>query len=268
MTASRQEILVSDAFSRQSSVFDQIDESNSLLTWIRDRVRKEVLRHILPNASMLELNSGTGLDAVFFAQNGHKVLATDNADGMLQVLSEKIKALSLENNLSCRKCSFNNLEQLGDTQFDYVFSNFGGLNCTDNLAKVIQDIDRLLRPGGHFTLVIMPPFCPWEMLTVFKGYFKTAFRRFKKKGAPSHLEGVYFNSYYYTPSYVLDNVGSNYKLRSLKGLSAIMPPPFIEHFRERNPRLFSMLEWLENKLWDKRPFNRWCDHFMITMQKQ
>jgi ubiquinone/menaquinone biosynthesis C-methylase UbiE len=268
MTATSQEILVSDAFSRQSSAFDEIDERNSLLLWIRNRVRNEVLQYITPGASMLELNCGTGLDAVFFAQRGFKVLATDNADGMLEVLSKKITTLGLEDTLACKKCSFNNLEQLGETQFDYVFSNFGGLNCTDNLAKVLHDIDKQLKPGGYFTLVIMPPVCPWEIATLFKGYFKTAFRRFKQQGARSHLEGVYFNSYYYTPSYIINNVDSNYKLCALRGLSAAVPPPFIENFCERHPKLFSALEHLENSVWDKWPFNRWCDHFMITMQKQ
>jgi SAM-dependent methyltransferase len=167
------------------------------------------------------------------------------------------------------RCSFNNLEQLGETErFDYVFSDFGGLNCTDRLDKVLADIDTLLKPGGRFTLVIMPRVCPWEMAMLFKGYFKTAFRRFRKGGVLAKVEGVPFQCYYYDPSYIIDQLGATYTLCSLKGLAVTVPPPYIEHFIERHPRWFRLLERWENKLYSKAPFNRWCDHYMITMEKK
>lgn len=268
MPLKEQEIKVSEAFSRQSAVFDAVDEDNSLLVWMRKRVRNEVLQNIKAGANILELNCGTGIDSVFFAQHGFNVLATDNADGMLHKLSQKIAVLGLEDKLMAQKCSFNNLESLENKKIDYVFSNFGGLNCTNDLANVLHGIDKLLLPGGKFTLVIMPPVCPWEMLMAFKGYFKTAFRRFNPKGANSHVEGVYFRSYYYTPGYIQKNIGKGYKLISLKGLSVAVPPPFIEKFCEKYPKLFRILERIEDKIYDKAPFNRWCDHYMITMQKK
>jgi ubiquinone/menaquinone biosynthesis C-methylase UbiE len=267
MPVQEQEIKVSDAFSRQSIIFDAIDDGNDILLWMRNRVRTEVARYIKPGANMLELNCGTGIDSVFFAQKGYNVLATDNAMGMLQMLSNKIDRLHLHDKLSIQKCSFNNLEQLGDRKFDYVFSNFGGLNCTDDLKKVLTDINNLLAPGGYFTLVIMPPVCPWELLMFFRGYFKTAFRRLSKKGTIAHVEGVHFKCYYYAPAYVINAVKKNFTLRSLKGLSIVVPPPFIEHFAEKHPRTFAWLERIENRIYDKAPFNRWNDHYMITMQK-
>jgi ubiquinone/menaquinone biosynthesis C-methylase UbiE len=268
MSDNAQELVVNKAFSLQSSSFDAIDESNELILWIRNRVRNEVLQYIPQSAEMLELNCGTGIDAIFFAQKGYKVLATDNAEGMLATLEEKTKHLHLQDNLSFKRCSFNNLEDLGfEKQYDYVFSNFGGLNCTDNLAKVLHDVDKLIKPGGYFSLVIMPVVCPWEMITVFKGYFKTAFRRFAKNGTMAHLEGEWFKCYYYNPSYVIKELKDTFKLVSLKGLSIVVPPPFIEGFVKKHPLLFSKLEKIENKIWDKPPFNRWCDHFIITMQK-
>ena len=267
MVQNEQEKNVSEAFSRQSVVFDAIDSENAIHTWIRSRVRNEVLSHIKVGARMLELNCGTGIDSVFFAQRGFSVLATDNADGMLSVLQNKATHLGLDDRLNTRKCSFNKLEELGQQKFDYVFSNFGGLNCTDDLKSVLHKIDGLLEPGGMFTLVIMPKVCPWEMAMALKGYFRTAFRRFKTNGARSHVEGVYFRTHYYPALYVLKIVPQDYRLCSLRGLSIVVPPPFIERFVERYPRLFAVLEKLENRIWDKRPFNRWCDHYMITMQK-
>lgn len=268
MTDKAQEVIVSKAFSLQSSSFDAIDDGNELILWIRDRVRNEVLHFIPDGAHMLELNCGTGIDALFFAQKGYHVLATDNAPGMLDTLGKKAARLQLQDNIQYKQCSFNNLEELGDEKkYDYIFSNFGGLNCTDNLAKVLHDIDRLLKPGGYFSLVIMPVICPWEIITVFKGYFKTAFRRFAKNGTMAHLEGEWFKCYYYNPSYIMGQMQEKFKLASLKGLSIVVPPPFIEGFVKKHPKLFSRLEKIENKIWDIAPFNRWCDHYIITMQK-
>ena len=268
-TSLLQEEKVNAAFSKQSSVFDEIYDHNQLILWIRNRVHNEVLQHIKPQGHLLELNCGTGIDALFFASNGIKVMATDNAAGMLGQLQQKIDQHQLQDKVSVQRCSFNELEKLGsETQYDYIFSNFGGLNCTDKLDKVLTDIDQLLKPGGKFTLVIMPKICLWEIGMVFKGYFKTAFRRFRKGGAHAKVEGLPFMCYYYNPNYIIKSLPDTYRTIALKGLSITVPPPFIEHFVERHPRLFKKLENWENRIWDKAPFNRWGDHFMITMEKK
>jgi ubiquinone/menaquinone biosynthesis C-methylase UbiE len=263
-----QEGLVNDAFSRQSPIFDQVDEENKLILWVRKRVRDEVMHYIKKEDKMLELNAGTGIDSCFFSSKGINVLATDNAEGMLQKLSQKIERNKIDN-LKVKKCSFNNLEQLKGSKFNYIFSNFAGLNCTNNLGKVLDDINDLLEPGGYFSLVILPKFCPWEVAMLLKGDFKLAFRRFKKNGAPAHLESVHFKCYYYNPGFILNRMKKyKFKLKTLKGLSILVPPPAIENFIEDHPKAFRLLENIENKICDKWPFNRWGDHYIITMQKR
>jgi ubiquinone/menaquinone biosynthesis C-methylase UbiE len=266
MMVQLQEYNVSDAFSRQSAVFDDIDEANSLIGWVRQRVRSEVLQWLPREAQMLELNCGTGIDSFFFAGHGAHVLATDNAPGMLAQVAAKAALFQGAGSVTPLQCSFNNLEQLGDRRFDYVFSDFGGLNCTPDLDKVLHDMNTLLKPGGYCTLVIMPRICPWELLVALKGKFSTAFRRLKKNGTQAHLEGVHFTCYYYDPAFVQQHL-PGCQLKALKGLSIAVPPPFIEGFREKHPRWFARLEKLENRIWHKAPFNRWCDHYVITLQK-
>ena len=261
------EIEVSSAFSKQSTVFDEIDDANSCIGWVRDRVRKEVANYMSEGARVLELNCGTGIDSTYFAALGHEVLATDNADGMLATLNKKIAGTDIESRITTKKCSFNKIGDINEGQFDYVFSNFGGLNCTDKLYEVLSGIDKVLKPGGYFTLVIMPKVCPWEMLMFFRGYFKTAFRRFKKNGTNAHLEGVNFLCYYYSPDYVVKHMGQGYELCSTKGLCITVPPPFIENFKERHTKLFNVLAKVEDKIYAMKPFNKWCDHYMITMKK-
>jgi ubiquinone/menaquinone biosynthesis C-methylase UbiE len=265
--SSIQEQNVSDAFSRQSAVFDEEDQANPVIQRMRKQVHAHVLSLLNPGDKILELNAGTGIDAVFFAQQGYNILATDNAQGMINTFTEKVKKLNLENKIQVQKCSFNNLEEIKENNFNHIFSNFGGLNCAEDINQVVQQFHRLLKPGGIATLVIMPRICPWEMLLALKGNFKIAFRRLSKKGVSSHLEGVYFTTYYYSPKQLLNAFGKNYSKVSIKGLGILTPPPYLNKFPTKHSALFKTLAMLEEKLDTKAPFNSWADHFIISIQK-
>jgi len=262
-----QEAKVSEAFSRQSTCFDEADNQNPILQWMRFRVREHVLGIWKPRERILEMNAGTGLDAIFFAEKDFYIHATDNSPGMLTVLNKKIIEMHLENRITTQRCSFLEIGKVNSGKFDHIFSNFGGLNCTDKLEDVIKGFTPLLKPGGTVTLVIMPPVCPWELLHLFKGNLKLAFRRLKKNGAPSHLEGINFTTWYYSSAGVTKMFGGNYAVFSVKGLGIVVPPPFLEHFPIKHPKIFKRLTVIENGISDKTPFRSWADHFIISAKK-
>src|ERR1700761_814946 len=166
------------AFSKQAAIFDEYDAGNTIIQYKRRRVRDIVMRGLAPGSSILELNAGTGEDSVYFASQGHRVHATDLAPGMLAVLEKKVKGRGLTERVSFERCSFTMLEELQQKgPYDLIFSNFAGLNCTDELDKVLLTFPYLLKPGGKAVLVILPPFCLWATALLFKGKFRTAFRR-------------------------------------------------------------------------------------------
>jgi ubiquinone/menaquinone biosynthesis C-methylase UbiE len=263
-----QETNVSAAFSAQSAIFDEIDEKNLIIQWMRAKVREHVLAYWKAGESILELNAGTGLDAIYFAQKGINVHATDNASGMLSELSNKVATLGLANKITVQQCSFSELSNLNKTGFNHIFSNFGGLNCTDKLNEVIESFYNLLKPGGTVTLVLMPPVCPWELMLALKGNFKVAFRRLKKGGAPSHLEGKYFMTHYYSSARVKKMFGRNYNVESIKGLGIAIPPPYLEDFPVKHPRIYKSLVSVENSISGLPVFRSCADHFIITMRKK
>ena len=263
-----QEQNVNTAFSNQSPIFDDIYDSNQLTSWARKKVHEEVLQFIKKGQLMLELNCGTGTDAIFFANYGVNILATDNADGMIEATSRKINNLNLNERITVKQCSFANLDSLGiEEKFDYIYSNFGGLNCIQDLSPVLTGIEKLLKPGGRFTLVIMPKFCLWELLLIFKGNFKTALRRFKINGTSAKIEGQFFQCYYHSPNAIKKNLKNSFKLIGFKGLAIVVPPPFIENFVERHPNTFKILNWIEAKIDTKYPFCNFGDYYIISMQK-
>ncbi len=254
------------AFSAQAPIFDTIDEGNPIIGRMRSIVRREVMRHFRPGEHLLELNAGTGLDALWFAEQGLNVLATDAAPGMVDRLREKsaqhpLRAVAVE------ECSFNELERLRARRFDHVFSNFGGLNCTDRLDKVLHDIDGLLRPGGTCALVIMPRFSPWETLAFLKGSLRLASRRWRRRGTPAKVEDIPFTCYYYSPRYVRKELGDDYEVLMQRALSWFVPPPHMEGFPRRWPRSYKALHRLEEATAALWPFKVGGDHFLIVLRK-
>ena len=67
---------------------------------MRNKVYSHVLRHVPRGARILELNAGTGTDAVELAQRGYFVHATDIAPGMLNRLPEKLEKLGLQDRVT------------------------------------------------------------------------------------------------------------------------------------------------------------------------
>ncbi|MCU0439232.1 MAG: class I SAM-dependent methyltransferase [Raineya sp.] len=258
---------VNTAFSKQSAYFDAYDYSNEILVYMRTQVRNHVLKFLKKDDYILELNAGTGLDACFFAEYGCNVHATDISDGMLGRFQEKLDNYPhLQSKIQIQKCSYTELNQVKTASFNYVFSNFGGLNCISNLQKVTQHLPEKLQKGAYITWVVMPPVCLWEMKDIFKGQFSSALRRFKKNGTKAHLEGEYFDVFYFTPSQVQKSFGKSFKLVSLEGMGGIMPPPSKEDFPKKYPKLYQKLIKWDEKLRYKFPFNAWADHFIITLQ--
>ena len=257
---------VGRAFSKQSVNYDRDDSQNIVLLDMRKQVFDQVEKFIKSKGSILELNAGTGIDALHFVQHGHQVHATDLSDGMLFQIKEKIRIHQLQNKFTCQHLSYDQLDQLNGNKFDFVFSNFGGLNCIDDLSKVTKHLPAILNPGGYVTWVIMPPVCLWELFGIFKGHGKKAFRRFSKGGVIAHVEGEYFRTYYFTLSQIKKAFGSRFQFISSNGLCAISPPPSKVNFPIKYPALYKNLRKIDSILRSHYPFNRWADHIIVTVK--
>ena len=257
---------VNEAFSRQSEIFDEYEKGNDILKWMRSIVRNHTLNYLRNGDEILELNAGTGLDALFFADKGFKIYCIDIAEGMIKKLAEKVSLNKLDNRINYGLLSFSQLNELKGNKFDYIFSNFGGLNCTDDLKKVFDQFEDLLNPAGRITLVIIPPVCPWEIALLFKGKFRTAFRRLHKNGIDANVEGIKFNTYYHSVRRAKKALGGKFRILEVKGLACVSPPPYMINIPKRYPRIYMILTIIDEKLSGIFPFNRWADHYIITAE--
>ena len=268
--APRNEVLTAAAFSKQSVIFDQLYAENEIIRYKRERVRNLLYQLLAPGSHILELNSGTGDDACWFASQGHQVHATDISTGMQEQLREKVRAAGLADAVTTEICSFNHLDGLKERgPYDLIFSNFAGLNCTGALDQVLRSFSPLLKPGGRIVLVVMPAFCVWETALFFKGKWKTAFRRFfSKNGVQAKVEGLPLTCWYYNPSYIKKQLSPDFEEQALEGLCCIVPPSYMEGFAEKHPRIYHWLKRAE----DRRKAS-WCwrsvgDYYISSWKKR
>ena len=109
---------------------------------------------------ILDIATGTGDFALLLAKRikPQHIIGADISEGMMAIGREKVKEEGLQNVISfqyedCMQLSF------PDGSFDAVTSSYGVRNF-QNLDKGLQEMQRVLRPGGHLLIVeLTPPPC-------------------------------------------------------------------------------------------------------------
>src|SRR6476646_4342366 len=152
--------------------------------------RRQVYRHLSdvladrPVSTVLEINCGTGEDAIWLANQGIAVTATDISERMIETAKAKPDA----EKVIFSTADINRIQDHVNGQtFDMVLSNFGGLNCLDpgQMERFFANISRILRPNGRLVVVVMPKNTLWECFYFLsKGTFTKMFRRQKKAVVP------------------------------------------------------------------------------------
>ncbi len=217
--------------------------------------------------SILEINCGTGEDALYFAKQGHNVTATDISQGMIQVANSK----SAPKNLIFKTLDINTITQTTFTKkFDIVFSNFGGLNCLskNKLQYFLNTLPTLLKPNGKIIMVVMPKHCLWERIYFsLKGNFKKAKRRNTNNSLLVNVDGTSIETWYYNPEDVLDLTEKIFIQKTIKPIGIAIPPSYLEcSFLAKKPFL-NLLKSTEHIL--RQPFwAKYADHFLIELEKK
>jgi ubiquinone/menaquinone biosynthesis C-methylase UbiE len=259
-------------FDHIASTYDSLFTRSAIGQLQRKRVWKYI-EQIMPDLKgfeMLELNCGTGEDAVLFGERGFNIVATDISQEMLKVTQKKAEQFSMQNRISSQYLdldSFN--ETLFDKKFDLVFSNFGGLNCInpDSLQKLLNTLPAILNPGGRFVGVIMPKFCAWETFYFLSRFrFKKAFRRYTSEEVISDLHGTSLRTWYYQPSQVVKWSREKFSLISIRPVGFALPPSYLERFFSLKKRWLLRLNNIEKKLNQSSVFSGMSDHFVIDLK--
>jgi ubiquinone/menaquinone biosynthesis C-methylase UbiE len=247
--------------------------TNSIIGQLQRKRVWTYIESVMPQLKgfeMLELNCGTGEDAVLFGERGFNIVATDISAEMLKVTQKKAEQFSMQHRISSHYLdleSFN--ETLFDKKFDLVFSNFGGLNCInpESFKKLLDSLPYILKPGGRFIGVIMPRFCAWETIFfLLRLQFKKAFRRFTAKEVVTDLQGITMKTWYYNPSQIREWSREKFKLVSTKPVGIALPPSYLEKFFSLKKRWLLRLNTIEKRISQTSLLSGMSDHFVIDLQ--
>jgi len=257
------------AFDNVAERYDVESTDIALSRWFRAIVWEQMEQLFPPGARLLELGCGTGQDAVWNAQRGVRVMATDGSSAMLEQTRQKVAAAGVEALVDIQPLDFSRAAQwnLPNGAFDGVYSNYGALNCVpfEDWPMLAEALTRAVKPGGAVGLCVIGRICPWEM--AWHGahlHFKTAFRRLPGH-AIAHLDGRYFPVYYPMPGRLAGIFGANWRLRRVMAVGVFLPPSDLYVGVGRRPMFTRRLLRLERATATRWPFKHLGDHYWIEM---
>ncbi|WP_196890293.1 bifunctional demethylmenaquinone methyltransferase/2-methoxy-6-polyprenyl-1,4-benzoquinol methylase UbiE [Aureivirga sp. CE67] len=143
---------VAQMFDNISGKYDFLNHFLSM--GIDIRWRKKVLKIVKSKnpKTILDIATGTGDVAILLSQaKPEKIVGLDLSNGMLEVGRKKIKERNLDNLIEMIQGDSENLP-FEDNSFDVITVSFGVRNF-ENLNKGIQEIYRVLKPGGTFIVL-------------------------------------------------------------------------------------------------------------------
>jgi ubiquinone/menaquinone biosynthesis C-methylase UbiE len=236
---------------------------------LRNIIWRTYYEHFRPGDSLLELNCGTGTDAIELAASGIQVLATDASEEMIKEVERKLASTGLHTYVETRQLSFHRLHQIKGKVFDGAYSNFGGLNCTRRLDHIAQSIAPLIKPGGYLVLCMLSKFSLWETISfLLRLKPAAAFRRFQTDGTLADVHGEKVWVHYYWPNDVVEIFSRHFIPIAGYGLNILSPPPSSRRAYAVLGPIVRLLERLDDYLAARKPFYALGDHFVIVLRRK
>lgn len=239
-----------------TAAFDQIAREYDRL-WTCSAVgrlqREAVWRHVgdlfEPGQSALDLGCGTGEDALHMMQAGLRVRMIDASPEMVRIARDRgvdAETLSIEN------CG------LLDETFDAVLSNFGALNCVEDIESLREPLARLVRPGGHLAICVIGRFCAWEAVWFLaRGQASKAFRRWRK----SVLSSLGLRVFYPSKERLEAALRPTFTLVGWCGIGLCVPPSYVTGLSEG---FLHKLDALDRRIADWPVLRGWADHRLFV----
>lgn len=229
-------------------------------------VWRELDRIFQPGQHILELNCGTGVDAVHLANRGIEVVACDISPRMVEIARGFASAANAAARTDFRVLRTEYIDALSNEgPFDGAFSNFAGLNCVEDLPAVVRKLARLLNPGAPVVVSMMGRFVPWEIVWYFAhGDARRAVRRLR--GGNSLSRGALTIR---QPSVreITRIFALGFRLKRWRGIGIGVGPSYMEAWAQRFPYLTKRLARVDNWIGGVSPFRDMADCVLLEFER-
>ena len=126
------------AFDSLAATYDDLFTRSMIGRAQRDAVWAAMINTFKPGSHILELNCGTGEDALFFARHEVSLVACDASEKMIQTARDRMRTEAPQASIEFELLPTEDLWKLGTREkFDGAFSNFSGLNCVADRKSVV-----------------------------------------------------------------------------------------------------------------------------------
>jgi len=244
----------------------------------REAISRELNRTFFPGQRVLEINCGTGIDAVSLAARGVEVLACDISPRMIELARRRAALARRESGLSI-PAEFRLLatEEIGRLRneglacgFDGAFSNFAGLNCVEDIGRTARDLATLVKPRAPALVCLFGCFCAWEILWYLAQADPTkAFRRLRREACSAELaKGARVRVQYPSIRKLASIFAPAFELKKWRGVGVMVPPTYLESLAARLPRFLETSAKLDRWL-GAFPWSRsLADHVLLKFERR
>ena len=256
------------AFDRLAAKYDDMFTRSMIGRAQREAVWDVLLDAIEPGSHILELNCGTGEDALFLAQHDMSLVACDASRQMIDRARQRMRSEDPGAPIQFRHLATEQLSQLDQGElFDAAFSNFSGLNCVADLNYTARQLAELLTMGAPVLICLSTRYCLSEMIWfVLHGKFRKAFRRCSGI-ATVKVEGLTVRVRYPTLRSVRRSFSSFFRMRSCTGIGIAVPPSYLEPLVRKHPRLLTLAKRIDSHI-SRLPWIRTLgDHMLIHFER-
>lgn len=217
---------------------------------------------------VVELNCGTGEDALFLASCGIVVTACDASPRMIEQARARKRKEAPFAPIDFQVLCSEQLDRLSaDVHFSGAFSNFSGLNCVADLPGVAQQLAKRLDAGAQLLLCLSTRFCLWEILYyAIRADFRNAFRRCGGS-ATVRMGGQPLSVYYPSVHSLMRSFGREFRLHSVTGIGVTVPPSYLEDWARRHPRIFRFCQRVDRMLSPFPLVGVLGDHMLLHMER-
>jgi SAM-dependent methyltransferase len=255
---------MSAAFDALALDYDRSFTATPIGMLMRRVVWRRCVACFAPGARILEMNCGTGEDAVYLAQSGARVLATDASQAMLEIAALKAARAGVADRVSTLPLDFHSLGSLGADGFDGLLSNFGGLNCLEDPRQLRRPLAARLRPGAAALLCVMGPCVPWEWCWfMLRGQPDKAFRRLRRGGVAWRGQRIY----YPTIGSLRRALAPDFQATRVAAIGALLPPTYAAAWSRRWPQWLSRLDRWERRFETLPPLPWLADHYLLELRR-
>jgi Fe-coproporphyrin III synthase len=219
-------------FDRHASTYAEVWGEDPVARAMRRAVWRLIDALVAPDARVLDVGCGIGLDASWLLDGGRAVTCADASRGMVEAARARDPRLSpVLSSVQDLAAALGGPPGKGDVNssagFDAALLDFGVVNCLDpaGARAALAALALQLRPGGLLFLVSMPRLAPtWVAGRLARGDLRGALGRLRAQVAIP-VEGEALWTHYWSAEALRRVARPWFRPVAQEGLGFLLPPP-------------------------------------------